>query len=317
MKEIKAFKCDHCGKHAMSKSYIKSHEKKCFHNPATKSCVTCWYWTPVTEEQERDGTTVNIVKEMTCKKGVLFEKRKNRQIFKTNCASYAEIFNDPMDQQTIKDERRKLKKEDRRLNQVARLYAITMAYSYFTKKELYASIANHKNDYKDAERTADLANFIFHDRGIQAKPTDFLYDINEMSDKVINLHNEYKHLLELIDNDKFRFAGVNSRTVDALCKAIKYGYHTESGYKHKCMILKTIGHVQYPGILAACIAFMAGKINILQFRQMFQWVGFSMKLEPINIRSFAREMNEIDSLYREIEQKQINRIDNENTTSRI
>jgi hypothetical protein len=313
MKEIKAFKCEYCGKHATSKSYIKAHEKKCFHNPATKSCVTCWCWSPVTEKQERDGITINVVKEMTCKKRVLFEKRNNRQIFKTSCAGYAEMFNDPMDQPTIKEERRKLKKEARRLNHVARLYAIAKAYDCFTKKRLYASIAGHKNDYKEAEQTADLANFFFHDRGIQAKPADFLHDVNEMADKAVTLHNEYKHILKLIDNDKFRFAGLNSRTVDAFCKAVEYGYHTESGHKYKCMILKTIGHVQYPEILGACISLMAGNINILQFRHVFQWFGFSMKLEPIDIRSFARQMGEIDSLYQEIKQKQNSRICNQIT----
>ncbi|MGV8092507.1 MAG: hypothetical protein AB2L24_11665 [Mangrovibacterium sp.] len=309
MKEIKAFKCEYCGKHTTSKSYIKAHEKKCFHNPATRSCVTCWYWTPVMEKQERDGITVNVVKEMTCKKGVLFEKRNNRQIFKTNCPNYAEMFNDPMDQPTIKDERRKLRKESRRLNQVAKLYALTKAYDCFTKKRLYASVASQPNDYRGAERTADLANFFFHGRGIEAKPTDFLHDVNEMADKAVSLLCDYNHMLDLVDEGK-SVTGLNSKTVDAFCKAVEYGYHTESGYRYKCIILKTIGHVQYPAILGACISYMSGDINILQFRHMFQWVGFSMKLEPINIRSFARQINEIDSLYREIEQKQMNRVCN-------
>jgi hypothetical protein len=168
---------------------------------------------------------------------------------------------------------------------------------------MYVGIANTKNDYREAEQTANIANFIFHNRGIQAKPADFLYDVNEMADKAVGHHNEYKHILELIDDDKFRFADVNSKAVDAFCKAVEYGYHTGSTYRYKCMILKTIGHVQYPEILAACISLMSGDIDILQFRQLFQWVGFSMKLEPIDIRSFARQMNEIESLYREIEEK--------------
>ncbi len=313
MKEIKAFKCGYCDKYAMSKSYIKTHEKKCFHNPATKSCVTCRYWSPVMEKQERDGITVNVTKEMRCEKGISFEKRNNRQIFKTNCSEYAEIFADPMYQQTIKEERRRPKKEPRRLNQVTRLYAITKAYDCFSKKKLCASIANTKNDYKEAEQTANLANFILHYTGIQAKPTDFLHDVNEMADKVVNLHNEYKHILELVDDDKFRFAGLNSKTLNAFCRSVEYGYHTKSGYKYRCILLKSFNHAQYPDILGTCILLMSGAINIVQFRQMFQWVNFSMKLEPIHIRSFARQMNEIDNLYREIEQKQMNRICNQVT----
>ncbi len=308
MKEIKAFKCEYCGKYAMSGSYIKTHEKKCFHNPATRSCVTCRNWSPVTEQQERDGITVDVVKGMSCKKGISFEKRNNRQIFKTHCASYAGIVSGPMDQTTAREEHRRFEKEERRLNHVARLYAITIAYDYFTRKRLYAGIAGSRNDYKEAEQFADIANSLFHDTGIEAKPTDFLHDVNEMADKAMDFHDKYKHMLELVDKENFSFADLNSRTVDAFCKAVEYGYHTGSGYKYKCMILRTIGHVQYPGILASCILLMSGDIDTLQFRQMFQWVGFSMKLEPVDIKSFARQMNEIDRLYQEIKQKQINRI---------
>lgn len=43
MKETVAYKCDHCGKISEQKSYIKQHEKKCYHNPETKSCASCKY----------------------------------------------------------------------------------------------------------------------------------------------------------------------------------------------------------------------------------------------------------------------------------
>jgi len=39
--EIKAWKCAFCKKYYMSKGAANHHEKKCFHNPATKSCITC------------------------------------------------------------------------------------------------------------------------------------------------------------------------------------------------------------------------------------------------------------------------------------
>ncbi len=230
---------------------------------------------------------------------------------KNQCPTWPDPFEER--ELTPKEERRKLKKEGRRLNQVARLYAITMAYDYFAKKRLYASIANTKNDYKEAEQSANLANFIFHDRGIQAKPTDFIHDVDETVNKAMGLHDKYMHMLELIDEEKFRFAGLNSKAVDAFCRAVEYGQREKSGkYRYPCILLKSFNHVQYPEILAACIAYMSGRINIIQFRYAFQWVTLSMKLEPINIRSFARQMNEILTLYGKIEKKQAGRSQNIN-----
>jgi len=40
MTEIKAYQCV-CGKVYAAKSSCRIHEKKCFHNPETKSCITC------------------------------------------------------------------------------------------------------------------------------------------------------------------------------------------------------------------------------------------------------------------------------------
>jgi hypothetical protein len=41
MNEIIAYKCDHCGKIHKRKAYVKQHEKKCYHNPKTRSCASC------------------------------------------------------------------------------------------------------------------------------------------------------------------------------------------------------------------------------------------------------------------------------------
>lgn len=43
MKEVVAYKCEHCRKVSENKAYIKYHEKKCYYNPETKSCATCRY----------------------------------------------------------------------------------------------------------------------------------------------------------------------------------------------------------------------------------------------------------------------------------
>lgn len=41
MKKIIAYECDFCGKYLKTKKSIADHEKRCFKNPASKSCITC------------------------------------------------------------------------------------------------------------------------------------------------------------------------------------------------------------------------------------------------------------------------------------
>lgn len=43
MKSITVFECDYCKKLYKSKSGILKHEKRCFNNPVTKSCISCQF----------------------------------------------------------------------------------------------------------------------------------------------------------------------------------------------------------------------------------------------------------------------------------
>lgn len=44
MKQATINQCDFCEKVSFHKSTIRNHEKKCFHNPLTKSCASClWF----------------------------------------------------------------------------------------------------------------------------------------------------------------------------------------------------------------------------------------------------------------------------------
>lgn len=204
-------------------------------------------------------------------------------------------------------ENRNLTKEIKRIKRIARLYSITCAYDYFTKKKLYSAISISENNYRDAEKWADFSNFIFGEIK-HATPQDFLRDRNEMTEKAIDFHEKYVNILKLIDSYSGRF-GLNSKAVDAFCKSVEYGYKSrpEGKYRFKCIMLKAIGHVQYPAVLSDCITYIAGNIDTEEFRRRFTWVGLSMKSEPVNIRKFARQMNEIEELYKEIEEKRNNR----------
>jgi hypothetical protein len=47
MKEVIINQCDFCKRVSFHKSSVRRHEKKCFQNPATRSCVTClWFSSP-------------------------------------------------------------------------------------------------------------------------------------------------------------------------------------------------------------------------------------------------------------------------------
>jgi hypothetical protein len=47
MKEVLINKCDFCNKTSFNKSTIRQHEKRCFYNPATQSCATCLWFSPL------------------------------------------------------------------------------------------------------------------------------------------------------------------------------------------------------------------------------------------------------------------------------
>ncbi len=83
MKVTIAYKCDHCGKISERKDYIKQHEKKCYHNPKTKSCASCRYLMfGYIENPDKPGYYDEQFQ--NCKKGL---DVKFRQL-KTNCGSH-------------------------------------------------------------------------------------------------------------------------------------------------------------------------------------------------------------------------------------
>lgn len=44
MREVTAYQCEHCYKVYRLKPSAKAHEKRCYLNPATRSCATCAGW---------------------------------------------------------------------------------------------------------------------------------------------------------------------------------------------------------------------------------------------------------------------------------
>ena len=41
MKKIDAYRCDHCKRVTTTQRAMKTHEERCIHNPAQRTCCTC------------------------------------------------------------------------------------------------------------------------------------------------------------------------------------------------------------------------------------------------------------------------------------
>ena len=49
MREVKAYRCDHCKFTRQTKHSVKRHEPTCFYNEATRSCATCGHFMSISE----------------------------------------------------------------------------------------------------------------------------------------------------------------------------------------------------------------------------------------------------------------------------
>lgn len=195
-----------------------------------------------------------------------------------------------------------------RIERIFRLYILSSTYNQFTQSLLCSAvIKNNDNDYISAEKTADLFNFLFSNDNYKIKPSNFLHDKNEMADKAIDHYTKYQKFIDDAKQGKYSFAEVGSKTLEAFCKSVEYGYKENKKYKYDCIMLKTIGHIQLPLLLASCISYASGDIDMDQFKREFVWFNYSMKFEPVNIRMFIRILNEIEVLYYKIESKHIER----------
>ena len=84
MYKINAYHCDHCKKYSSSKGVITKHEKVCFHNPSTRSCVTCehidWADNPFEDLETKCLAGIEI--------GVKGKEPFTRPSLHTNCANW-------------------------------------------------------------------------------------------------------------------------------------------------------------------------------------------------------------------------------------
>lgn len=91
MKEITAFKCDHCNKIYESPVTCKNHQRRCYYNPKTNSCITCAFFIDDDLYYDKNRCPLsfsscllnnNIINEglrTKCPNYQIFEYRKNRE----------------------------------------------------------------------------------------------------------------------------------------------------------------------------------------------------------------------------------------------
>lgn len=75
MKQVTRYKCDYCKRAYASKYKALDHERKCFFNPANKSCITCRH-NDIKEILDNEGYPRDAV-------GWCF--KMNREIFRKGC----------------------------------------------------------------------------------------------------------------------------------------------------------------------------------------------------------------------------------------
>ena len=47
MEQVNVWKCSFCKKTSFHKGTVNKHKRKCFYNPATRSCATCLWFSPL------------------------------------------------------------------------------------------------------------------------------------------------------------------------------------------------------------------------------------------------------------------------------
>lgn len=85
MEQVNVWKCSFCKKTTFHKGSINKHEKICFYNPATRSCATCLWFSPLILSS---GNPAN------CLRNVFPADSNNTHSkvkFKTQCEKWIEI----------------------------------------------------------------------------------------------------------------------------------------------------------------------------------------------------------------------------------
>ena len=185
-----------------------------------------------------------------------------------------------------------IKNIDRKLR-ILRLYLFCKSFFIYNHMELHRKAIMEKNDWNKAERKRDSFRCLFPDRNIKVE--EFLYDKNELSDKVIDYYNDFTKCLTLGE-----LLGIQKRTVEAFCKNV---YHTSS-----CYHLKGLGCLHYPLWINAIFRYLDNTLS--KENLIFNFVEYSIydrEVFPARFSLFRNSIIIIEKLVNEITTKQATR----------
>lgn len=178
----------------------------------------------------------------------------------------------------------------KRTIRVLRLLAAVQAYHCYTMMELCRKSMQYDNSWEDAEHMSDLMNLLLPCN--ECSPTDFLHDTNEMTDTILNYHDEYKKWIKLAEK-----MGISEKTLTAFCKNVE---NMQSVFR-----LKIIGHVYYPEWLMSLFFYLNHAISKAELQDSFvEFSLFSGKPKPAKLSTFLKTILEIEEIISEIAYKQ-------------
>lgn len=89
MKPVAAYQCDYCGQINRDRKQSRAHERRCYYNPASRSCVTCGNFCRYDEEQftSQFGEVIGCV----CTYWYCLFSKASLDRRATNCEGWREI----------------------------------------------------------------------------------------------------------------------------------------------------------------------------------------------------------------------------------
>ena len=218
---------------------------------------------------------------------------KIRKIQQTEQAELTEPMKALVDDILQRMENEKALRNIKRKQRILKHHALVMAFSQYTQMELNRSLIKNNNDWNDAEQTRNFISLFFPDR--ELKTEQFMYDKNELSNKVLDKYAEYRRWLPVVE-----FLGIPEKTAEAFCKNVDKSL--------SIWMLKTLGHLQFPIYFNALFKYLDGTINKAELEKSFVEISiFTGKAEPANLRLFRRAIIETERLIDEIMIKQATR----------
>lgn len=185
------------------------------------------------------------------------------------------------------------KKGMRHLQRSKRIIRLRLLIGYWHRHELRqlkASLMDSTNDYKEAESFSGILNTLF---GASTRPSDFLYNKEELADRCIDLTCELKE-----SERHMKEAGFDMKTVTAFCKDVE---HNDSSF-----LIKPYGQLTLY-LLDSLFAYDTHRISKKTFLSNYRLLA-SFRFAPRNFASkIYRVIADVERIYKTIEAKQATR----------